>query len=183
MQAGLPRPRAGTDGAIRHRLLPATMSWEIGRMRDVCAAYDACLSYLPDAACVSEVTNQCHAASVVRAIRRRCLVLQRSIRLTPGTYHAQRGLQSAAGGSNMAGIIIAVIVIVVVLIIVFAVVRRRQTDTTHSLRGRFGPEYDRTVEQTGDQSKAERELKERQKRVSSLELQPLSDQQRQSFSD
>lgn len=83
----------------------------------------------------------------------------------------------------MAGVIVALIVIVVILVILFAVVRRRRTETSQNLRGKFGPEYDRTVKQTGSRRKAEQELQERQERVSSLQLHALSDQQRQSFND
>ena len=52
-----------------------------------------------------------------------------------------------------------------------------------NLRAQFGPEYSRTVEQVGSSRKAEAELQERQKRVSSFSLRPLSPQQADMFSD
>jgi hypothetical protein len=58
-------------------------------------------------------------------------------------------------------IVIAVAALLVIgLVAYFAVGRGR----TVSLRSRFGREYDRTVEATGDQREAERELTARQER-------------------
>lgn len=65
------------------------------------------------------------------------------------------------------GIAIAVI-IVVALIVVIA-----QRARSESLRRRFGPEYERTLAQTGNRAAAERELAERQSRVRKLNLQDL----------
>jgi Tfp pilus assembly protein PilX len=64
-------------------------------------------------------------------------------------------------------IIIAIIVVVAIIAGVMYDMRRRQ------LRQRFGPEYDRLVEETGSKSKAEAELRERQRRVSELDIRPL----------
>jgi hypothetical protein len=49
--------------------------------------------------------------------------------------------------------------------------RRKRTE---NLRGQFGSEYDHTVETLGDDKKAQKELEERQKRVGSLDIHPLS---------
>jgi hypothetical protein len=49
-----------------------------------------------------------------------------------------------------------------------------QRRCSHQLRGRFGEEYDRTVEEEGDRRKAERLLKEREQRVEMLRLRPLA---------
>ncbi|WP_406283836.1 hypothetical protein [Embleya sp. NBC_00896] len=67
-------------------------------------------------------------------------------------------------------ILIVVIVVVLAAAAVFAgrpILRRRHLQT------RFGPEYDRAVEQYGDRREAERNLVERERRHSELELRPL----------
>lgn len=51
------------------------------------------------------------------------------------------------------------------------------------LRARFGPEYDRAVEDTGDQRRAERELARREERVKELALKPLPPPQRAQFQE
>jgi hypothetical protein len=52
----------------------------------------------------------------------------------------------------------------------FFFMRRRRSD---DLRRSFGQEYGRTVEETGDRGKAERELEKRRERVEQLQIQPL----------
>jgi hypothetical protein len=67
-------------------------------------------------------------------------------------------------------IVIIIVAIIVVVAIVAGVVydqRRRR------LRQRFGPEYDRLVEETGSKAKAEAELTSRQRRVAGLDIRPL----------
>jgi hypothetical protein len=64
-------------------------------------------------------------------------------------------------------IIIAIIVVVAVIAGIMYDVRRRR------LRQRFGPEYDRLVEEKGSRAKAEAELTGRQRRVSGLDIRPL----------
>jgi hypothetical protein len=49
--------------------------------------------------------------------------------------------------------------------------RRKQS---HRLQEHFGPEYDRTVNESGSRSKGESELKAREKRVERLEIIPLA---------
>lgn len=69
--------------------------------------------------------------------------------------------------------VVIVVVVVVVIVLVAALVvrpamrRRRLKDT-------FGPEYQRTVENTGDKRRAEEELSNRQRRHQEFELRPLS---------
>jgi hypothetical protein len=60
--------------------------------------------------------------------------------------------------------------------VVFA---RRQR--TRRLRERFGPEYERTVDHLGDQDKAEEELQARVEHVESLDIKPLSQEQKERF--
>lgn len=49
-----------------------------------------------------------------------------------------------------------------------------QKKQSHRLQQRFGPEYGRTVHELGSQSKAESELKAREKRVARLDILPLA---------
>jgi hypothetical protein len=71
----------------------------------------------------------------------------------------------------------AVVAIVVVGVLVSALRTRR----THSLRDRFGREYDRTVDKTGGRREAEQELIDRQKRHDELELRPLTQAAREGY--
>lgn len=64
--------------------------------------------------------------------------------------------------------IIVVILIVAALLVGLSVVRRRRR-----LQDRFGPEYDRTVNEHG-RREAEAELTERERRVRQLDIKPLS---------
>jgi hypothetical protein len=58
--------------------------------------------------------------------------------------------------------------------------RRKQS---HRLQEHFGPEYDRTVNESGSRSKGESELKAREKRVERLELIPLAAPEAARFSE
>ncbi|WP_055489172.1 hypothetical protein [Streptomyces sp. TP-A0356] len=71
------------------------------------------------------------------------------------------------------GTLLAIIIPVVVVIALIAVgtallMRRRR------LRERFGPEYERSVEEAGGRRAAERELMDREKRHDALEIKPLA---------
>lgn len=73
-------------------------------------------------------------------------------------------------------IILAAIVIALGLIWFFL----RQRKTT-KLRDRYGDEYDRTVERVGGRGDAERNLADREQRVSELHIRPLSAAERDRF--
>jgi FtsZ-interacting cell division protein ZipA len=68
--------------------------------------------------------------------------------------------------------LLVVILIVLALLVVLALVAGRQR-RSRRLRGRFGPEYDRTVAQAGDRREAEAELEERTARRQRLDIVPL----------
>jgi cytoskeletal protein RodZ len=68
-------------------------------------------------------------------------------------------------------IVIAVVVIVAVALAVWAAMRKRRTE---QLRQQFGPEYDRTVEETGAERDAQSELEARRRRRAELEIRPLA---------
>jgi len=75
-------------------------------------------------------------------------------------------------------ILILIAVVIAAAILIWLAMRRRRT---HSLRDRFGDEYDRTVGTHGNRGKAEADLEARQKRVASLDIRPLSPQERSEF--
>jgi hypothetical protein len=64
--------------------------------------------------------------------------------------------------------------IVVIALIAAAAWFAYQKNESHRLEDRFGPEYGRAVDELGSRSKAEAELKNRQKRVEQLNIVPLS---------
>ncbi|MCW2516918.1 MAG: putative rane protein [Mycobacterium sp.] len=70
-------------------------------------------------------------------------------------------------------ILIAAIIVVAVVAVIVAGSRsnRKRTD---ALKQRFGPEYERTVAETGDQIAAEKELSAREHLHDKLEIVPLS---------
>lgn len=73
-------------------------------------------------------------------------------------------------------LIIAAVVIVLVVAALFAARRRRER-----LQERFGPEYDRQVDVSGNRRAAESELAAREKRRSKLEIRPLDPEARDRY--
>jgi hypothetical protein len=73
--------------------------------------------------------------------------------------------------NNQGLVIAAVIVLVLVALAAWLWSRRKQSER---LVQRFGPEYERTLHQHGDRTKAEAELRSREKRVEKLRIVPLS---------
>jgi hypothetical protein len=65
------------------------------------------------------------------------------------------------------------VVVAIVALVAFLVMRKRQSD---KLRSKFGSEYDHTVQETGDRTRAEAALREREKRVERLNIRPLASQ-------
>jgi hypothetical protein len=75
-------------------------------------------------------------------------------------------------------IAIAIVAVIIVAVVLFFAMREQRSAR---LRARFGPEYERTVEDVGDRRRAEHELDERQKRVSRFEIRLLSVSERDHF--
>jgi len=78
------------------------------------------------------------------------------------------------------------IVLVAVMILVIAglaglYMKRRRT-TTADLRQKFGPEYQRAVQEHGSERKAEAKLADREKRVEKLNLRDLDPMEHEGFS-
>jgi uncharacterized protein with von Willebrand factor type A (vWA) domain len=76
-------------------------------------------------------------------------------------------------------IVIAALVLLVVGGFLGLVFARRQR--SKKLQERFGPEYDRMVKQLGDKDEAESQLVARVEHVKSLDIQPLSPEEKERF--
>jgi hypothetical protein len=78
--------------------------------------------------------------------------------------------------------VVAIIAAVVLLVIggyLGVVFSRRQR--TRRLRDQFGPEYERILNEVGDQKEAEEELEARIDHVKSLDIRPLSEEETERF--
>lgn len=73
----------------------------------------------------------------------------------------------------MTGVVIGLIIVVVILIVV-VVLLLSQRARTNRLRGRFGPEYDRTTQEANSPREAEDALRDRERRHATLELRALT---------
>ena len=69
-------------------------------------------------------------------------------------------------------VIAAAVVIAAVVIVAAAAASSRRK--TQQLKQRFGPEYDRTVSETGEQKAAEKELAARERKHNKLDIRPLT---------
>ena len=74
------------------------------------------------------------------------------------------------------------VLLILVVVAVAAVVLMRQRRTT-TLRDRFGPEYDRTVESADDRRGAEQQLLDRAKRRDRLDIRPLPEAARARYAE
>jgi len=74
---------------------------------------------------------------------------------------------------NTTYLIIAVVLVLLVLgVILGAIFSRRQR--SKKFQNKYGPEYDRAVQNAGNEKKAQAELGERQKHVDTMNIRPLS---------
>lgn len=76
---------------------------------------------------------------------------------------------------------VIIVIVVVVLVVLGAAGYLVQAQRSRHLRKQFGPEYDRAVESSSSRRAAERELAEREKRHSKLDIRPLPDDARQRY--
>jgi hypothetical protein len=76
-----------------------------------------------------------------------------------------------------------VLIIIAVLAIAFGAFMYFQWERTKRLRSKFGPEYDRAVDQYGSQRKAEDDLQHRQIRIEKLHIRDLDPTQAERFAD
>lgn len=72
-------------------------------------------------------------------------------------------------------VVLVLVVLVVLALLGFLLARKKKRD---GLREQFGPEYDRTVEQSGNRRDAEQDLRERAERRNELDVRPLEPKRR-----
>jgi len=72
---------------------------------------------------------------------------------------------------NTSALIILVVVAVVAVLVIVSLLKTRRS---RQLKSRFGPEYGRAVQETGNQARAEAKLEKLEKRVHGFKLSPLS---------
>lgn len=80
--------------------------------------------------------------------------------------------------NHIALIVLLVIVVIAVVAIAFFAVRKQRSE---KLRARFGPEYDRVLQQEGNARKAEGVLEFRERRREKFRIRPLSEADKSSF--
>jgi hypothetical protein len=78
--------------------------------------------------------------------------------------------------------VIVLLVIAGLFIGIFLAVAVNRAQRSRKLQEKFGPEYNRTVDQLGDKHEAERDLVSRVERVKQLDIRPLSDKEMDRFS-
>ena len=81
---------------------------------------------------------------------------------------------------NSQGLVVAAVVVLALIAIGAWLWSRKQQ--SERLAQRFGPEYDRTLNEHGDRAKAEAELRARERRVEKLTIVPLAPAEAQQFS-
>jgi hypothetical protein len=80
-------------------------------------------------------------------------------------------------------VVLAIVAVAAVAFAAVAVWRNRRIQRRRHLEERFGPEYHRLMQEQGNAELVHRELEARAKRVQKLNIKPLSDGERRSFSE
>jgi hypothetical protein len=83
---------------------------------------------------------------------------------------------------NSTQLLVLVAAAVVLLLLVGVIVVRNGRRRHAELVERFGPEYERAVDELGSETRADRELLARERRIRSLELRPLRERERRQYS-
>ncbi|MEV6042129.1 hypothetical protein [Streptomyces xanthochromogenes] len=78
--------------------------------------------------------------------------------------------------------VVIIVIAVVVVLIACAVAARLATVRRRRLQERFGPEYERTVDEQDSRRAGEQELRERQERHDALDIKPLPAAARERYS-
>jgi hypothetical protein len=91
---------------------------------------------------------------------------------------AASNLETPMDTTTVTVTVIVIAIVVVGLVIAAAAYMYRRS---RELRERFGPEYERAVEERGGRMKAEAELRAREKRVEKFDTHPLEPQDRTAF--
>jgi hypothetical protein len=79
--------------------------------------------------------------------------------------------------------LIVILVLLALIVLAGGAVLLMQRRRSEDLRRRFGPEYQRALERTGDPRQAEAELEARQKRVAELDIRPLRPEDRERYAE
>lgn len=82
--------------------------------------------------------------------------------------------------STEATIVIVVVALAAVALAAWALMRKQRSE---HLQRRFGPEYQRAIEEHGDQQRAESALQKREKRLERLHIRPLERSDRERFAN
>ena len=82
--------------------------------------------------------------------------------------------------SSQLALVGILVVLLVAALVVIASVRKKKS---HALAEKFGPEYDHTLAARGRKTKAEKELEERERRVSELHIRSLTSAERHRFAE
>jgi hypothetical protein len=77
-------------------------------------------------------------------------------------------------------VVIVIVAVIVIALIAASLARKRRSE---ALQERFGPEYDRTVDEAGSRRDAERELQDREHRRDEFDIQPLSAAARERYAN
>ena len=77
-------------------------------------------------------------------------------------------------------VLLIVVVAVVVVAALWLFARKQRTDR---LQNRFGPEYERAVDEAGGQRQAETELVDRERRRDRLDIRPLADESQRRYGE
>jgi hypothetical protein len=77
-------------------------------------------------------------------------------------------------------IVLLVLIVLAIAAAAWTIARRKRTE---DLRGRFGPEYNRAMEDRGDRRAAEKDLQARADRRSQLEIRPLAPETRARYAE
>jgi hypothetical protein len=80
--------------------------------------------------------------------------------------------------SNGSLAILIVVIVVVAAVVIWALLQRRRA----TLRGRFGPEYERAVNDYGSRFRAEKALEDRARRIEKYHIRSLNAQEQEHFS-
>jgi hypothetical protein len=75
-------------------------------------------------------------------------------------------------------LMLVIVLVVVALLAGWFYMQKRRSQT---LRGRFGPEYEETVQRYGNRTRAETDLERRVKRVERFHIRPLDEHERESY--
>src|SRR5262245_19283364 len=73
--------------------------------------------------------------------------------------------------------------VILLVVIAAAAIAYFLMQRTARLKGRFGPEYDRALQEFGSRQRAERELEKRAERTKKYDIQPLRPEDREPFTE